>query len=165
MARRKKRCGFSKKQARLHTSEAMARREEIIGRNPWGGYNHSSLGGEFMRMGSVDFAIAEFEKAVAINPWESQFKMNLARAYIQKGGLEKARQSLAAIFKKQPNLAEGLFVQALLYEAQGQPPQAMRYYMRCIEAGANDSIRKQAPENMMALRRNPNNDKPTDTGG
>lgn len=154
MRRRKKRCGFSKKQAKLHTPEAMARREQIIGRNPWGGYNHNSLGCEFMRMGSLNMAIAEFEKAVSLNPWEAKFKVSLARAYIQKGELEKARQQLTLLFGKQPDHAEALFAQALLYEAEGQFTRAISYYARCLEAAPGATMRRQALEGILALRGN-----------
>ena len=150
---KQQKCGLSRAEARYSTPEARLERERIIGPNPWAGGEHNNIGCEFMRMDSVKLAIAEFEKAVELNPWKAVFKVNLARAYIRNSDFEKAEQRLSETMKQEPHSPVGLFAWGLLCEAVGRMEEGIRYYVECLKYCSEGSIKRQAEENLAVLRR------------
>lgn len=150
---KKRQCGLSKTAARYATPQAELARERLIGPNPWAGFNHNNIACELLRMGSVELAIAEFEKAVELNPWKAIFKINLARAYIRKGEFEKAGRNLAGASKQEPLLPEGFFAAGLLCEAAGKQQEAARYYEECLKYCPEGALRHEAEENLAIARR------------
>jgi tetratricopeptide (TPR) repeat protein len=148
---RKPRAGFSRKRADLQTPEARAKREEILGPNPWGGYDHNRLGCEFLRRDALDLALSEMERAVAINPWEPTFKVNLFHAYLRKGRVEEAAKTLDEALEQEPRLAAGWFAYALLYEKLSRREDAVRCYRKCLACAPGEAVRKQAYENLGRL--------------
>lgn len=150
---KKQKCGLSKTAARYATPQAELERERLIGPNPWAGFNHNNIACELLRMDSVDLAIAEFEKAVALNPWKAIFKVNLARAYIRKGEFGKAGHNLAEAARQEPFLPEGFFASGLLCEAAGRPQDAARYYEECLKYSPEGTLRHEAEENLAVARR------------
>lgn len=151
MRARKGREGFGRKRAHLHTPEALAKREQILGPNPWGGYEHNSLGCEFLRRDALDLAIAEMERAVAMNPWEPMFKINLSHGYLRKGRWEEAAKTLDEALKQKPDLAVGWFAYALLYEKLSMREDAIRCYRKCLGCAPREAARKRAAENLDLL--------------
>lgn len=151
MHSRRKKYGFRRKRAKLHGPEALAIREHILGPSPWGGHEHNSLGCEFLKRGALDLAIAELEKAVAINPWQPVFKINLAHAYLQKGKFKEASKNLDEALEQQPRSAAGWFAYAILCEKLSQNEDALRFYRRCLECSPEGPIRRQAAENLNLL--------------
>ena len=133
------------------TPEALARQERAIGRNPWGGHNHNSLGCEFAQAGSWELALSEFRRAVEINPWEALFKANLARAYLASGDAEKAQKTAEAALAQSPKLAAAMFVLALIFEERGRTKSAVHWYRRCLEAHPGLGMKREARENLEIL--------------
>ena len=133
------------------TPQARARQEKAIGRNPWGGYNHNSLGCEFARVCSWERAILEFERAVEINPWEALFKANLSRAYLASGDMEKARLTAESALAQSPKLGAALFALALVFEHQGRRRSAMIWYRKCLDSDPGLGIKHEAEENLAVL--------------
>ena len=151
MRRRRPKSGFSQKRAKLHTPEALGKREEILGPTPWGGYDHNSLGCEFLRSGALDLAVSELEKAVTINPWEAVFKINLAHAYLRKGRVDEAAKNLDEALEREPRSAAGWFAYAILYEKLSLNEDAVGCYRRCLECSPEGPIRRQAAEKLDLL--------------
>jgi len=133
------------------TPEALARREKVIGRNPWGGFNHNNLGCEFARVGYWAPAVLEFEKAVEINPWEALFKANLARAYLASGNAEKAQKTAEAALAQSPKLAAAMFALALIFEGRGRTTSAVHWYRKCLDSDPGLGMRHVAAENLAIL--------------
>ena len=133
------------------TPEAVARQERAIGRNPWGGYNHNSLGCEFARVCSWERAVSEFERAVEINPWEALFKANLSRAYLASGDAEKARLTAESALAQSPKLGAAMFALALVCERQGRRRSAMIWYRKCLDSDPGLGIKHEAEENLEVL--------------
>jgi tetratricopeptide (TPR) repeat protein len=129
----------------------VARQERAIGRNPWGGYNHNSLGCEFARVCSWERAACEFERAVEINPWEGLFKVNLARAYLALGDVGKARKMAEAALEQSPKLCAAMFALALVCEHSGRLKSAVSWYRKCLDSGPESGIRHEAEENLAIL--------------
>jgi tetratricopeptide (TPR) repeat protein len=128
------------------TPEAVARREKIIGLNPWGGYNHNSLGCEFGEMGSWALAASEFEMAIEINPWEPMFKANLARAFVALGRYEDAEAMAKAALARKPRLPLAFHALGLVSEVRGHYAKAAGWYRRCLDSGASVVIRREVQE-------------------
>lgn len=126
----------------------MVRREKAIGPNPWGGYNHNSLGREFFQVGYWEMAVSEFEKAVEINPWQALFKVNLARAYLSAGDAKKAQRAVDAALRQEPNSVAGMFAAGLIHEKLGHADEAIRWYRRCLALKPSLGMRWQAEESL-----------------
>jgi tetratricopeptide (TPR) repeat protein len=133
------------------TAEALARQERAIGRNPWGGYNHNSIGCEFARVCSWERAVSEFERAVEINPWEAFFKVNLSRAYLGSCDVEKARSMAEAALAQSPKLGSAMFALALAFERLGRGKSAMSWYRKCLDSRPGSGIKHEAEENLAML--------------
>lgn len=145
MPRKRKKISLSR---RGMTPEAVARRERAIGLNPWGGYNHNSLGCEFFQMRSWRLAIVEFERAVEINPWQAHFKANLARAYIADGQIEKGEAAARAALERDPASAGAMFAMGLASEAGNDFGSAIIWYRRCLLSNPSIAIKRDAEENI-----------------
>jgi len=140
--------------AKSWTPEALARREKIIGRNPWGGYNHNNLGCEFARVGYWAPAVKEFETAVEINPWQASFKANLARAYLHVGELDKAQAAVDAALQAEPEMFAALMTAGMIQERSNHIDEALRWYRRCLSLKTSWSERRQVVESIAWLARN-----------
>ena len=145
MARKRKRIAIS---SGGMTPEAGARREKIIGLNPWGGYNHNSLGCEFGEMGSWALAASEFERAIEINPWEAMFKANLARAYVALDRYDEAEAAANAALDRNPQLPLAFHALGLVSEVHGHYAKAAGWYRRCLDSGASVVIRREVQESL-----------------
>jgi tetratricopeptide (TPR) repeat protein len=133
------------------TPQARARREKALGRNPWGGYNHNSLGCEFARVCSWERAIFEFERAVDINPWEALFKVNLSRAHLASGEVEKARKLAEAALEQSPKLGAAMFALGMVMERLGSSKSAVSWYRKCLDSDPGLGIKHEAEENLEVL--------------
>ena len=133
------------------TPQALALQEKAIGRNPWGGYNHNSLGCEFARVCYWERAVSEFERAVEINPWEALFKANLARAYLASGDVEKARKTAESALAQSPELGAAMFALALVCERLGRSKSAVSWYRKCLDSKPGLGIKHEAEENLATL--------------
>ena len=136
---------------RRWTPEMLARRERILGPNPWGGHGHNALGCELFRMNAWARAVSEFEKAAEINPWKAQFKINLARALLALGDARKAKRILMAALKQAPKDPDGLFAMGMISEKLGERAEAIAWYKLCILAKPSWGIRRDAEENIEIL--------------
>jgi tetratricopeptide (TPR) repeat protein len=133
------------------TPEMLARREEALGPNPSGGYNHDDLGCEFYHAGLWNRAVSEFERAVQINPWKAAFKVHLARAYLAMDHLAKAKTAAQSALKQSPDSPEALLTLGIVCEKEGNFRLARILYERCLSHAPHWLIRRDAEEN---LRRN-----------
>ena len=72
--------------------------------------------------GRLDEAIISLEKALRLNPSDTQGQVQLALCYEQKGDLRKAQQYLEAAIRLQPDLLDAHRVLARVYYRQGNTP-------------------------------------------
>jgi tetratricopeptide (TPR) repeat protein len=133
------------------TPEMLARKEQALGANPSGGFNHDALGCEFSRVGLWDKAACEFEKAVSINPWNAIFKFHLARAYLATEDFDNAECMAEAAQAQEPTLAAASLAVALVRERRGDRAQACLWYERCLSLNPEYFIKKEAEENLALL--------------
>lgn len=96
-------------------------------------------------------AVAEFERAVEINPWQAYFKANLARAYLVAGDLKKAEIMVAQALRQNATLAQTHFAAALIEEARGQMDAAIASYQKCLFLKPSLAIRRDVEENLNLL--------------
>ena len=134
------------------TPEMLARKEQALGPNPSGGFNHDALGCEFFQVGFWDKAVTEFERAVAINPWKAIFKFHLFRAYLAMKEIDKAERMAEALQTQAPSMSEAALAVALIREQRGERMQARTWYRRCLNLGPDYWVKKEAEENLAALR-------------
>lgn len=146
MSRRKRR--FKPSPGKAWTPEALAAREEAIGRNPWGGYNHNTLGSELLRMRHYDLALSEFKRAIDINPWNADFKANLGRTYVLRGDLQNAEDAAREALVRDPHCAAAMFVLGLVCQEWKAHALAVEWYERCLASNPSVAIRRDALENL-----------------
>jgi tetratricopeptide (TPR) repeat protein len=130
------------------TPEKIARRERALGRNPWGGGNHNSLGCEFFEMGLWDRAVSEFEIAIEINPWRAVYKANLARACVALGRYADAERAAKAALARDPKTPSAYFTLGLVCEAQERFEDAADWYRICLASGPSIVIRRDVQEDL-----------------
>ena len=130
------------------TPEKVARRERALGRNPWGGGNHNSLGCEFFEMGLWERAASEFEIAIEINPWRAVFKANLARAYVVLGRYDDAERAARGALARDPKTSSAYFTLGLVCEAQGRLEEAADWYRICLASAPSIVIRHDVQEDL-----------------
>ena len=96
---------------------------------------YSNLGTSYFFLKQYSNAVEMFEKAVALNPNDTQMMVNLADAYRGAGQQDKARttyqQAISVGFKElqtNPQNAEVMAEMALSYAKIGNAPEAQKLY-------------------------------------
>ncbi len=72
--------------------------------NCWAGYNN--LGLSFFRKGQLDEAVAQFQKALEINPNDAEAHINLGNALFRKGQPDEAIAQFQKALEINPSDAE-----------------------------------------------------------
>lgn len=133
------------------TPEGARRREQILGQNPWGGYNHNALGCEFFEGRFWETAAQEFQIAVEINPWNAHFKANLSRAYLAWGRWKDAEFWALEALRQKPDESAALFCLGLLHEKNFRFDEALDDYHQCLAAKPSICIRREVEENIQNI--------------
>jgi len=89
----------------------------------------------YLNKGMLDEAIAEFKKAVEINPNSADAHTALGAAYANKGMPDKATAEYRKAIEINPNSAEAHYGLALSYYYKGGHDSAIRHCDRAIELG------------------------------
>jgi tetratricopeptide (TPR) repeat protein len=90
--------------------------------------------------GDVDGAIAHFEGALAKGAATAEIRLNLARAYFQKGDLVKARGTAEALLRQDPRAKQAEVTLAVIDIKEGHLPQAEAALRRALAVDPNLQI-------------------------
>ncbi|HET8948060.1 MAG TPA: tetratricopeptide repeat protein [Candidatus Polarisedimenticolia bacterium] len=87
--------------------------------------------------GDVDGAIAHFEGALAKGAGTAEIRLNLARAYIQKGDLARARSTAASLLAQDPRAKQAEVTLAVIDIKEGHLPEAEAALRRALAVDPN----------------------------
>jgi Tfp pilus assembly protein PilF len=125
--------------AMLGGPEVQAGPEEAVQRN--------NLGASLLEQGKADEAIAEFRKAVALDPKYTAAQLNLAYAYDSQGRIDEAMAQYQTVIELEP---ENLFAHnnlGVLYDKQGRYEEAIVEFERVLQIDPSNATALQNLEN------------------
>ncbi len=105
----------------------------------------------YQLQGNLDGALADFQKAIEVNPKDNKTRFNLARLYHERGDIAKARAEYVKVLEQKPNDTEALFLLAVLEQERGNLTLATKYY--------KDILQKQTEATLTAKQPNSDGDK------
>jgi tetratricopeptide (TPR) repeat protein len=94
---------------------------------------HIDQGIEYAEQGRLDDAIAEFQKAIELEPDDPDAHHNLGTAYYERGRLDEAITELQAAIELEPGGADAHRNLGTVYGEQGKPEEAAAAYEKAIE--------------------------------
>jgi tetratricopeptide (TPR) repeat protein len=94
---------------------------------------HYNLGTAALQKGSIDVAIAHYQKTLEANPTYADAHMNLGRALLQKGMPDQALAHYRRAIELKPRYAEAHYNLAMVLTQKGEMDKAIAYYRRAIE--------------------------------
>ena len=109
----------------------------VLSKNPSSATAHNNLGIVLLQKGSLDEAIAYFEKAVEVTPDYDRGHYNLGAALLKKGQRDKAILHLKDALKLNPNYTKAYYSLATALSAKGENEQAIAYYDRALKLDPN----------------------------
>ena len=89
-------------------------------------------GTRLIQQGKLDQAVAEFKKAIAINPNSAQFHLGLGSAYLSLGQTEEAIREYEQSLQIRPNAPEAQFYLGIAWNRQGATDNAIAAYQEAI---------------------------------
>lgn len=107
----------------------------------------NNLGASLLEQGKADEAIAEFRKAVALDPKYTAAQLNLAYAYDGQGRIEEALAQYQTVIELEP---ENLFAHnnlGVLYDKQGRYDEAIAAFERVLQIDSSNATALQNLEN------------------
>lgn len=120
----------------LKTGESQAAVDlftELIMTEPGNAKVHKNRGVALMKLGKVDLAIQDFERALALNPDLPGLYSNLGAAWYYKQAYEKAVINYGYEIEREPESYVSYFNRALCRVLLNQPKLAMADIARCLE--------------------------------
>ncbi|MHB8120732.1 MAG: tetratricopeptide repeat protein [Desulfuromonadaceae bacterium] len=115
-------------------SEAHSMLEELTHNNGSNALYHNDLGVLRYRLGDIDGARRAYERAVELQPANSNFRKNLADLYFAElGRTDDAIAIYLDLFRLQPRDLETLAGLGQICAAVGRPEEAKSFYRRALE--------------------------------
>jgi tetratricopeptide (TPR) repeat protein len=100
---------------------------------------HYSLGGiMFFKKGAYKEAVAEFKRALAIDPNFLPAYNYLGKSYAILGDYDHAEEAFLRVIRYAPTVDEGYMNLGILYELQGKTPQAIKNLKHAIALNPNN---------------------------
>lgn len=96
-------------------------------------------------------AIAEFQKALAMDPANSVYHCNLAVAYGERGDAERAFDEYQRALALNPHDLTALLNLGYTYHEQGQNDQAQNEWQKLIEVAPNSPEAEEARDNLRTI--------------
>lgn len=112
----------------------------------------NNLGASLLQQGKMDEAIAEFQKAVDLDPKYAAAHLNLAYAYDRQGQVDMAIARYQKVIDLQP---ENLFAHnnlGVLYDKQGRYEEAIEAFEQALQIDPSDATALQNLENAKKSR-------------
>ena len=94
---------------------------------------HFKKGVSYQEKGQWDKAIAEYNKAIELNPEYSKAYNNRGLAYADKGQYDQAISDYTKAIELSPKLAEAYYNRGIAYRHKGHYDQAISDYTKAIE--------------------------------
>lgn len=113
---------------------------DVVKKVPWNDRARVNLGNEHLKNHLLNEAIAEFNKAIEINPRRYSACYNLALAYEKKGRLKEAIDFYQKVLTIKPDLVEAIVNLGTIYLQQNQTDNAITQYGKAL------SIKPDLPE-------------------
>jgi len=95
-------------------------------------------GNEYYRQGNYDSAIAEYNKALQLNPNDASAYNNLGLAYESLGQYQKAIEYLQKSLQLDPNDALAYYNLGVAYGGLGQYQNAIEYFQKSLQLNPNN---------------------------
>ncbi len=115
-------------------SEAQSMLEELVHHYPDHALGHNDLGVLRYRHGDIAGARRAYERAVELQPTNSNFRKNLADLYFAELGMvDDAIRIYLDLFSQQPRDLETLAALGQICVAVGRPEEAKSFYRRALE--------------------------------
>ena len=100
---------------------------------------HATVGDLYCDIDAFDQAIEEYQKGVIIAPDFLDIAFKLAKAYLAKGNLSKAEETLEKIFTKDPNYKEAARLLGSVYLKQGMKVKAKIIWQKLLDENPDDT--------------------------
>ena len=120
-------------------AELEAASDEAVQRN--------NLGASLLQQGKVDEAVAEFQKALALDPKYTAAQLNLGYAYDRQGRPEEAMAQYQKVIALEPG---NLFAHnnlGVLYDKKGRYDEAIREFERVLQIDTSNATALENLEN------------------
>ena len=99
---------------------------------------HFNRGLAYYHRGQLEQSIAEYQKAIQINPNFAQARNNLGNVYYNQGKLEEAVVEYQGAIAINPNYAKVHYNLGVVYHQQGKLEEAIVQYQQAIATNPND---------------------------
>jgi tetratricopeptide (TPR) repeat protein len=96
-------------------------------------------GKQMLERGNVAGAIYELRRAVQSDPQNPDYRIMLARAYMQRNMYDEALAQLTRVTDADPSNLEALKTMAEVYDAKGTPTETMALYQKLIAQKPEDA--------------------------
>ncbi len=92
-----------------------------------------TVGKRNIRDNDHDLAIRNFEKALEINPDNTEVRLALGAEYLNHGRLDEAQSQFEKVLSRSPTNKDALWFRAALLEQQGHVPEAIEAYQQILQ--------------------------------
>jgi len=124
----------SRHAAENRLEEAKLLLQELVQLYPDSALGHNDLGVIRYRLGDVEGARRDYERAVELEPLNMNFKKNLADLYFTElGKVDEAIRMYLDIFREQPGDIETLQSLGLICSSVNRPDEARSFFSRALE--------------------------------
>jgi Tfp pilus assembly protein PilF len=103
---------------------------------------HLDHGGDCLDKGKYDDAIAEYDKAIALNPNVALAYTNRGLAYAEKGEVDRAIADYTKAMAIDPNFVLAYALRGGAYKHKGDKEQAIVDYRKALELNPWDQLTK-----------------------
>jgi tetratricopeptide (TPR) repeat protein len=134
-----------------HTDAAIAGLETLVDKHPDFALAHNDLGVLHFQRGEKERCLQFYEKAVALQPGNANFRKNLADFYlVENGEVEKALEIYLAVLTDDPEDIDVLMVAGRICSAMGKNESAKIFYERAVDVEPWNIDASEALENLAA---------------
>ena len=117
-----------------HIEKAIEGLSEITKIKPDFSLAHNDLGVLYYRQGDKVRCLQHYEKAIAIDPDNVNYKKNIADFYfVEMGDVEKALELYASVLNEDPEDIDSLMIAGRICESMGKKNSAMLFYERALD--------------------------------
>jgi len=95
--------------------------------------SHYKLGNEHYEKGDFDSAIANYDKAIDLDPTYEKAYYNRGLAYACKEDYDRAISDINRVIELKPDFAEAYYILGLAYEYKNMPDNAIEAYNRALK--------------------------------